>query len=95
MVQQHKREQRKKQLKENRKRRKSDYDDDETPEGNRHVPVVDTETGLVLKGEDAPIADNLDSWLESHPGYVRFLLLNVHVVAVEVRRGYSLCLNHE
>lgn len=69
MVQQHKREQRKKQLKENRKRRKSDYDDDETPEGNRHVPVVDTETGLVLKGEDAPIADNLDSWLESHPGY--------------------------
>ena len=72
MVQQHKREQRKKQMKENRKRRKSDYDDDETPEGNRHVPVVDTETGMVLKGDDAPIADNLDSWLESHPGYARF-----------------------
>ena len=69
MVQQHKREQRKKQIKDNRKRRKSDFDDDETPEGDRHVPVVDTETGNVLKGEDAPTADDLDTWLESHPGY--------------------------
>ena len=55
-------------MKDKRKRRKSDYDDDETPEGDRHVPVVDTETGVVLKGDDAPIADNLDVWLETHPG---------------------------
>ena len=68
MVQQHKREQRKKVAKDKRKRRKSDYDDDETPEGDRHVPVVDTETGVVLKGDDAPIADDLDVWLQSHPG---------------------------
>ena len=68
MVQQHKREQRKKVAKDKRKRRKSDYDDDETPEGDRHVPVVDTETGVVLKGDDAPTADDLDVWLQSHPG---------------------------
>lgn len=68
MVQQHKREQRKKHIKEHRKRRKSDYDDDETPDDDRHVPVVDTETGVVLKGEDAPVAHDLDEWLESHPG---------------------------
>ncbi|KAK2549220.1 putative global transcription activator SNF2L2 [Acropora cervicornis] len=69
MVQQHKREQRKKHKKENRKRRKSDFDDDETPDADRHVPVVDTETGVVLKGEDAPVAHDLDLWLETHPGY--------------------------
>lgn len=69
MVQQHKREQRKKHIKEHRKRRKSDYDDDETPDDDRHVPVVDTETGVVLKGDDAPVAHDLDEWLESHPGY--------------------------
>ena len=70
MVQQHKREQRKKQLKlkGNRARTKSDFDD-ETPDGDRHVPVVDTETGIVLKGEDAPTADELDAWLACHPGY--------------------------
>lgn len=69
MVQQHKREQRKKHKKENRKRRKSDFDDDETPDADRHVPVVDTETGVVLKGDDAPVAHDLDLWLETHPGY--------------------------
>lgn len=75
-------------MKENRKRRKFDYDDDEILEGNRYVFVVDIEIGLVFKGEDVFIVDNLDSWLESYLGYVRFLLLNVYVVVVEVRRGY-------
>lgn len=82
-------------MKENRKRRKFDYDDDEILEGNRYVFVVDIEIGLVFKGEDVFIVDNLDSWLESYLGYVRFLLLNVYVVVVEVRRGCFLCLNYE
>ena len=82
MVQQHKREQRKKQIKDNRKRRKSDFDDDETPEGDRHVPVVDTETGHVLKGEDAPTADDLDTWLESHPGYGNITVITLYMPAI-------------
>lgn len=77
-------------MKENRKRRKFDYDDDEILEGNRYVFVVDIEIGLVFKGEDVFIVDNLDLWLESYLGYVRFSLLNVYVVVVEVRRGYYL-----
>ena len=71
-------------MKDKRKRRKSDYDDDETPEGDRHVPVVDTETGVVLKGEDAPTADDLDVWLENHPGYGNNVPVHVHATAMKM-----------
>lgn len=47
-------------------RRKSDFED-EIPEGDQHVPVSDTETGQVLKGEEAPKASELDDWLAAHP----------------------------
>lgn len=67
MVEQHKKDHRKKQK--GRVRRKSDFDD-ETPEGDRHVTVVNTETNEVLKGDEAPTADQLEEWLINHPGYV-------------------------
>jgi len=65
MVQQHKKDHKKKQK--GRIRRKSDFDD-ETPEGDRHVAVVNTETNEVLKGDEAPTADELEDWLTNHPG---------------------------
>lgn len=65
MVQQHKKEQMKK--KHRGQRRKSDFED-EVEEGSRHVPVYDTETGQVLKGEDGPTSDQLEEWLAVHPG---------------------------
>ncbi|EDO48116.1 predicted protein [Nematostella vectensis] len=67
MVQQHKRDHKKK-LQKGRVRRKSDFDD-ETPDADKHIPVVDTETGEVLKGDDAPTAGELEDWLTTHPGY--------------------------
>jgi len=30
---------------------------------------VNTETGQKLVGEDAPLASQLEAWLEAHPGY--------------------------
>lgn len=65
MVQQHKKDHKKKQK--GRVRRKSDFDD-ETPEGDRRVAVVNTETNEVLKGDDAPKEDELEEWLTNHPG---------------------------
>jgi hypothetical protein len=65
MVQQHKKDHRKKQK--GRIRRKSDFDD-EIPDGDRRVAVADTETNQVLRGDEAPTADELDEWLLAHPG---------------------------
>lgn len=66
MVQQHKKEQMKKKRHKGQ-RRKSDFED-EVEEGRQRIPVYDTETGHVLKGEDGPTADQLEEWLASHPG---------------------------
>lgn len=68
MVQQHKKEQMKKRRHKGQ-RRKSDFED-EVEEGSQRIPVYDTETGHVLKGEDGPTADQLEEWLASHPGSV-------------------------
>jgi len=31
--------------------------------------VVETATGKILSGEEAPLASQLDAWLEMNPGY--------------------------
>jgi len=31
--------------------------------------VIETATGKILTGEEAPLASQLDAWLEMNPGY--------------------------
>uniref|UniRef100_A0A914EBK5 Uncharacterized protein n=1 Tax=Acrobeloides nanus TaxID=290746 RepID=A0A914EBK5_9BILA len=38
-------------------------------EGEIHVIVRNTTTGEIIKGEEAPKADEIDAWLEAHPGF--------------------------
>lgn len=34
------------------------------------VSVIETSTGKVLSGDDAPLTSQLETWLELNPGYV-------------------------
>ncbi|KAM7249224.1 hypothetical protein ACFE04_019451 [Oxalis oulophora] len=83
MVKQHKIEQRRKQ-EENDKKKKvkkkkkkradgesssADLDDDSSQQSDLHVSVVEVATGKQLKGEDAPLVSQINSWLEAHPGW--------------------------
>ncbi|XP_043229221.1 ATP-dependent helicase brm-like [Amphibalanus amphitrite] len=62
MVKQHKEE-----LKQKKREHAKSGDDD--PE-HRRVCVTNTESGMTLAGEDAPLASELQAWLEAHPGWV-------------------------
>ena len=42
---------------------------DETSQSELRVNVMETATGKVLKGDEAPLASQLEAWLESNPGY--------------------------
>ena len=33
------------------------------------IKVMNTETGEILSGEDAPLASQLDAWMEMNPGH--------------------------
>ncbi|XP_039271733.2 SWI/SNF-related matrix-associated actin-dependent regulator of chromatin subfamily A member 2-like isoform X2 [Styela clava] len=48
-----------------RKKKKKEKVDD----ADRHIAVLNTETGEVMTGDDAPRASNLDAWLEMHPNF--------------------------
>ncbi|XP_052123895.1 ATP-dependent helicase brm [Frankliniella occidentalis] len=82
LVKEHKAEQAKvqKELKEQRKqmrkkkktkKRKNDDLDDDSSQSEMRVAVLDKTTGTVLSGEDAPMASELQQWLEEHPGWER------------------------
>ena len=43
--------------------------DDEESQDQLTVHVREVTTGKVLRGPDAPKAEELDAWLETHPGY--------------------------
>lgn len=34
-----------------------------------HVAVIEISTGKQLRGDDAPLASQLNAWLDSHPGW--------------------------
>ena len=80
MVMQHKNELKKKK-KGKRKKRKpkpAENENGEAIEGMQdetsqmsdlHVNVIETATGKVLSGKDAPLSSQIDTWLETHPGY--------------------------
>ncbi|CAG5131850.1 unnamed protein product, partial [Candidula unifasciata] len=63
LVKEHKEEQRKKK----QKRRKKRNADDESSQGDKRVKVMDPETGTVLSGDQAPLASQLEAWLEMNP----------------------------
>ena len=35
-----------------------------------HVPMINTEDGSVLIGDKAPLARDVNKWLEDHPGWI-------------------------
>ncbi|XP_063220159.1 ATP-dependent helicase brm-like [Bacillus rossius redtenbacheri] len=80
MVKQHKLEQRRKQreIKKRKKKRLKKSEDGETIEGlndessqmsDVRVTVIETASGNMLHGDDAPLASQLQAWLEMHPGW--------------------------
>ncbi|XP_022650528.1 probable global transcription activator SNF2L2 [Varroa jacobsoni] len=62
--------QHKKELKKLKKTKKPKADGDANrEEGEVRVRVIETATGTELSGVEAPLASELDQWLESHPGW--------------------------
>ncbi|KAK5650176.1 hypothetical protein RI129_001205 [Pyrocoelia pectoralis] len=79
MVKQHKLEQRRKQQEEEKRKRRRkkkqsaeghmDVDDDGSQGSDKPVTVIETSTGKVLSGDEAPMLSQLHQWLEAHPGW--------------------------
>ncbi|KAK6636841.1 hypothetical protein RUM43_010505 [Polyplax serrata] len=80
MVKQHKAEQKRKQQEEQKKKKKKKrrkrvegedgLDIDESSQNtDLHVTVIETATGKTLSGDEAPLASDVDVWLDSHPGW--------------------------
>ena len=44
--------------------------DDSLNKEDKHVTVLEKATGKILSGDDAPLASQLEAWLEANPGYV-------------------------
>ena len=70
LVNEHKRMQRKKK-KSPKKATKKFFESEEAEEEGeeKRIAVVDTATGQVLAGEDAPKASDVEQWLLDHPRY--------------------------
>lgn len=43
--------------------------DDSSQQSDMRITVIETTTGKKLSGNDAPLATQLETWLEVHPGY--------------------------
>lgn len=43
--------------------------DESSQQSDLHVNIIETATGNVLTGPHAPLASQLEAWLEMHPGY--------------------------
>lgn len=49
---------------------KSNADEDDNSQmSDMHVTVVEIATGKQLKGEEAPLASQLNAWFDAHPGW--------------------------
>merc|ERR1712083_1140582 len=75
MVKQHKKETRKrhKELKKKQKQEENLLLDESSQMSDVRIHVKELSTGKILRGEDAPLASELESWLEKNPGYERYL----------------------
>lgn len=74
VLKQYKTDQEKKYKKKKKKKRapekaEGDTGSDETSQSELRVTVIETVTGKVLKGEEAPLASQLEAWLEANPGF--------------------------
>ncbi|XP_057327436.1 ATP-dependent helicase brm-like isoform X2 [Microplitis mediator] len=76
MVKQHKMEQKRKQVEEQKRKKKKKklqdgmpVNEDGTPVEDARVHVYEVSTGRTLTGEDAPLMSQLNSFMESHPGW--------------------------
>ena len=77
MVMEHKNELKKKKGKKKKRKPKPvnenenlDGINDETSQmSDLHVNVIETSTGQVLSGKEAPLSSQIDQWLETHPGF--------------------------
>ncbi|XP_070196110.1 probable global transcription activator SNF2L2 [Littorina saxatilis] len=70
LVKQHKEEVKKLQAAKKRKKKKDipeGMGQDETSQSQMHVKVINMETGQILSGEDAPLASQLETWMEENP----------------------------
>lgn len=43
--------------------------DESSQNTDLHVTVIETATGKTLSGDEAPLASDVDVWLDSHPGW--------------------------
>ncbi|XP_067141639.1 LOW QUALITY PROTEIN: probable global transcription activator SNF2L2 [Centruroides vittatus] len=43
--------------------------DESSQQSDLHINVIETATGKMLTGTNAPLASQLEAWLEMHPGY--------------------------
>ena len=69
MVKQHKKETRKKQREIKRQQRMEEMALDDSSMSELRAHVKEISTGKVLRGENAPLASELEAWLEKNPGY--------------------------
>lgn len=46
-----------------------EMDDDGSQGSDKPVTVIESSTGKVLSGDDAPLLSQLQQWLEMHPGW--------------------------
>ena len=69
MVKQHKKDTRQKQREIRRQQRREELALDENSMSDVRIHVKEISTGKILRGEDAPLASDLEAWLEKNPGY--------------------------
>ena len=72
MVKQHKKEMRRKAKEQKKKQRKEEMAgmlDESSQMSDVRIHVKELSTGKILRGEEAPLASELEAWLEKNPGY--------------------------
>lgn len=63
--------------------------DDGSNNGEMHVKVINMETGQVLSGDEAPLASQLDAWLEMNTSYVYFVNCQFNSCLFQNSKDYS------
>ena len=57
--------------------------DESSQNTDLHVTVVETATGKTLSGDEAPLASEVESWLDSHPGWE--LVCEFHLLELNLK----------
>ncbi|XP_062605822.1 uncharacterized protein LOC134267631 isoform X2 [Saccostrea cucullata] len=69
LVAEHKEDLKKKKQKRRKKKKEDKLEDGDSNMSEIRVSVIETSTGRVLTGDEAPLASQLEAWLELNPGY--------------------------